>query len=93
MSISLFTTYNEARLFDGASKLGILGQETVARVDHVDTVFHGNLDNFVAGQVRADGRVLSPFANGVRLVSLYVGSAGIPVFEHGNRDTYFAGAC
>lgn len=69
-SINKRQTHDKTGLLDLARKLCVLGQEAVARVDHVDLVLDGNLDNLIAGQVRADGRVLTALANLVGLVRL-----------------------
>lgn len=39
-------------------------------MDHVDLVVDGDLDNLVTGEVRADGRVLTPLADLVGFIGL-----------------------
>lgn len=47
-----------------------LGKHT--RVDHLNTVLEGDLDNLITGQVGADGGILSTLANDVGFIGLCV---------------------
>ena len=70
MRIEQSPTYNKAGLLDVASKLGILRQETVTWMDHVDAVLNGNLDNLITSQVCADWRILATLANDISFIGL-----------------------
>ena len=61
---------DDAGLLHVAGELGVLGQEAVARVDHVHAVLAGDVDDGVAVEVGADGRVLAALADHVGLVGL-----------------------
>jgi hypothetical protein len=63
-------TYNQPGFLHVASKLCVLGQETVTGMDHVDVVLESNVDDLVASQVGPDGGVLAPLANDIGLVGL-----------------------
>ena len=63
-------TYDQTSCFDGTSKPGILGQEPITGVDHVDVVLDRDLDDLVAGEVSTDGGVLPALPDLVGLIGL-----------------------
>lgn len=63
-------THNQTGLLDGASKVGILTEKTISRVDEVDIVSQCNLDDLVAGQICTNGSVLSPLSDDIGFVGL-----------------------
>lgn len=70
MSTAVDVTYDDAGGLDLPGKLCIFRQETITRVNHVDAVVDGNLDNLVGGEVGLYGSVLARFADDVGLVCL-----------------------
>lgn len=63
-------TYNDPGLFYLPCELGVLGEEAIARVNHVDAMLQSNLDDFVAGEVSSDRRILSSLSDNISLVGL-----------------------
>lgn len=63
-------TYHNACGLDLSGKIGILREETITRVYHVDSVLDSNFDDLVGSQVGLDWPVLSRLANDVGFVGL-----------------------
>lgn len=70
INIRVRITHNHAGLLDLAGKLGVLGKETVTRVDHVHSVSNSNLDNLIDGKVCLNRSILPPSANSIGLIRL-----------------------
>jgi polyphosphate kinase len=64
-------THDQTSLLNVASKLGVLREETITWMDHVDAVIKGNLDDLIARQVCTDRGVLASLSDNVRLIGLY----------------------
>lgn len=70
MSTAVDETYDNAGGLNLPGKLCVFRQETITRVNHVDAVVNGNLDNLVGGEVGLHGSVLAGFADDIGLVGL-----------------------
>lgn len=63
-------SYDKAGRLYFTSEIGVFGQETISRVNHLRAMLNGDLDNLVAGEVGSDRSVLSALADDICLVGL-----------------------
>lgn len=65
-----YLAHNHASFFNFAGEFCILRQESVARMDHVNTMRQRDLHNLINLKVGLNGREFSPCANLICLISL-----------------------